>query len=202
MEFEAYLDALASAQPTPGGGSAATLAGALGAALCAMVGRITAAAPKHAAVHAAAAAVADDADDVRAAFLALRPDDEAAFRTVIVAQALPRATDDERTRRDAHVQAALVQAATVPLEVAALAAETFALIRRTAALHNVHLASDVACALHFARATLEAAGENVRVNHHYLRDAATVAEQAELLETAQARAFAHERAAAEMLAAG
>ena len=73
MEFEAYLDALASADPTPGGGSAATLVGALAAALCAMVARVTMSTPKLAPLHEEAAAVAEDADDLRRRFMELRP---------------------------------------------------------------------------------------------------------------------------------
>ena len=80
MEFEAYLDALASADPTPGGGSAATLVGALAAALCAMVARVTMSTPKRAPLHEEAAAVAEDADDLRRRFMELRPVDEAAVQ--------------------------------------------------------------------------------------------------------------------------
>ena len=76
MEFEAYLDALASADPTPGGGSAATLVGAMAAALCAMVARISLTSAKLAPVHAEAAAIAADADKLRRRFVALRPIDE------------------------------------------------------------------------------------------------------------------------------
>jgi formiminotetrahydrofolate cyclodeaminase len=201
MDFETYLDALASAAPTPGGGSAATLVGALAASLCAMVARITAGAPKHAAVHADATAIAADADRLRAAFLTLRPNDEAAFGAVIAAQALPRATDDERTFRTAEIQHALAHAAEVPLHVAARALEAFALAERTAQLRNAHLASDVACALYFARAALDAAAENVRVNHAYLRNAATIAAQAERLAALEAAALAHERTIRAVIAA-
>jgi formiminotetrahydrofolate cyclodeaminase len=190
MDFDAYLDALASAAPTPGGGSAATLVGALAAALCAMVARITAGAPKHAAVHAAARAIAADADALRAAFVALRPEDEAAFGAVVAAQALPRASESERFARTAAMQHALVRAAEVPLAVAGRAADAFDLTARTAALGNAHLASDVACALHFARAAFDAAGENVRVNHHYLHDAAIVDAQRAQLDGLTARAAA------------
>jgi formiminotetrahydrofolate cyclodeaminase len=201
MDFDAYLDALASAAPTPGGGSAATLVGALAAALCAMVARITAGAPKHVAVHAEAAAIAADADALRAAFLTLRPNDEAAFAAVVAAQALPRGTDDERTRRTAALQHALAHAADVPLHVAARAAEAFALAERTALLRNAHVASDVVCALDFARAAFDAAAANVRVNHQYLRNAETIAQQADRLASLTATSAARERAARDLLAA-
>jgi formiminotetrahydrofolate cyclodeaminase len=193
MEFERYLDALASADPTPGGGSAATLVGALAAALCAMVARITAAAPKHAAARDAALAIAADGDALRAAFLGQRPADEAAFGAVVTAQALPRASAAEKAARTVALQAALTHAAAVPLGVAALAVDAFALTERTAALGNSHLASDVACALHFARAALDASAENVRVNHHYLRDAATIDAQRARLAALEASARAHEQ---------
>jgi formiminotetrahydrofolate cyclodeaminase len=175
MELDAYLDALASAAPAPGGGSAATLVGAMGAALCAMVARITAESPKHAAVAGAAAALAVDADVVRARLLALRPRDEAAFGAVVAAQRLPRASEAERATRTAAVQAALAGAAGVPLETAEASAEIFALADRAEALGNAHLASDVVCARYFARAAYDAAVANVRVNHGYLHDAALVA---------------------------
>ena len=95
MEFEAYLDKLASADPTPGGGSAATLVGALAASLCAMVARITLGSPKLAAVHQEAAAIVTDADDLRGGSSAA-PARRGGF-AVVVAAALPRGTDAEKS---------------------------------------------------------------------------------------------------------
>ncbi len=183
MDFEAYLDALASAAPTPGGGSAATLVGALAAALCAMVARITAATPKLALHHEQAFAIVEDADDLRRRFVELRPLDEAAFGAVIAAQALPRATDAEALARREQLQRTLIGAAEAPLEAARLACDAFALAARTAELHNANLMSDVDCALRFARAAFDASAANVEVNHRYITDAATVAQQSERLAT-------------------
>jgi methenyltetrahydrofolate cyclohydrolase len=183
MDFERYLDALASADPTPGGGSAATLVGALAAALCAMVARITLASPKLAPVHEEAAAIAADADELRARFLELRPSDEAAFAAVVEAQAMPRATDFEKLVRTELLQHTLIGAAEAPLEAARFATDAFALASRTAELRNANLMSDVDCALHFARAAFDASAANVDVNHRYITDAATVANQRERLAT-------------------
>ena len=177
MEFEPYLDALASADPTPGGGSAATLVGALAAALCAMVARISLTSAKLAPVHADATSIAAEADDLRRRFLRLRPIDEAAFQAVVAAQALPRATDAEKAVRRDALQAALVGAAEAPLEAAELAREAFALTARTAELNNANLMSDVDCAMRFARASFDASVANVEVNHRYITGEATVAEQ-------------------------
>jgi methenyltetrahydrofolate cyclohydrolase len=183
MDFEAYLDALASADPTPGGGSAATLVGALSAALCAMVARITTGSPKLSSVHEEAAAIAADADELRRRFVELRPLDEAAFEAVVRAQALPRTTDAEKSARTEALQGALAAAAEAPLETARLATDAFALTARTAELYNANLMSDVDCALRFARAAFDASAANVEVNHRYITTAATVSQQRDRLAT-------------------
>ena len=181
MEFEVYLDALASADPTPGGGSAATLVGALAAALCAMVARITLGSPKLAPVHKEAAAIAAEADELRRHFVELRPHDEAAFQAVMAAQALPRASDAEKAARRDRLQQALVGAAEAPLESARLAVDAFALALRTGELHNTNLMSDVDCAMRFARAAFDAGAANVEVNHRYITDEATITRQRDRL---------------------
>ena len=179
--IDAYLERLASSDPTPGGGSAATLVGAFGAALCAMVARITGAAPRFAPVRSEADAVVAVADALRARFVAARTRDEEAYARVVTASALPKSTDDEKAARTASLQEALARAAEAPLAAAALAAEGVALARRTEALGNAHLVSDVECALAFFRAALEACAANVRINHRFMRDAERVRAQDERL---------------------
>jgi formiminotetrahydrofolate cyclodeaminase len=171
LDFDDYLAQLASAAPTPGGGSAATLVGALSAALVAMVARVTGERRPE------SAPLASDADALRARFLAARPRDEAAYQAVVDAQALPRAMEAEKAARTARLQAALAGAAEAPLAVASLASEAMALAERAAALRNAHLMSDVDCAVRFARATLEASVANVQVNHRFLKNPALVADQ-------------------------
>ena len=153
----------------------------MGAALCGMVARITAASERHAAVREAALAVAADADVLRERFAAARPLDEAAYRRVVDASALPKVTESEKTRRTAALQAALAGAAEAPLAAAGLSAEGVALAGRTNALGNVHLVSDVECALHFFNAALAASIANVRINHRYIKDAEIVRTQDERL---------------------
>ena len=179
--IDAYLERLASADPTPGGGSAATLVGALGAALCAMVARITAGNDRYASVHSEALAIVTAADVLRERFAAARPLDEEAYGRVVAASALPKGTAEEKRARTAALQAALAGAAEAPLAAAGLSAEGIALARRANGLGNTHLASDVECALHFFRAALAAAVANVRINHHFIKDAETVRAQEERL---------------------
>ena len=191
MDFDAYLERLASDAPTPGGGSAATIVGALGTALIAMVARLTLGSDNYAALRAEAQAIAVDADRLQARFLAARPVDEAAFAAVIAAQSLPRDTETAREARRERLQAALTGAAEAPLAMCELCVEAFALASRARALNNKHLESDVTCAYAFARATLEASAASVRVNHHYMTDAAVIAEQTQRLNAALATASAH-----------
>lgn len=179
--IDAYLERLASAGPTPGGGSAATLVGALGAALCAMVARITAGNDRYASVRAEALAIVDAADVLRERFAAARPLDEAAYERVVAASALPKASDDEKRARTAALQAALTGAAEAPLAAAGLSAEGVTLAERANTLGNTHLVSDVECALHFFRAALAGSAANVRINHHFIKDAAIVQAQDERL---------------------
>jgi formiminotetrahydrofolate cyclodeaminase len=147
-----------------------------------------------------AEAIAHEAGLLRTQFLRLRPEDEAAYDAVVAAQALPRHTSDERSARTAALQTALAGAATVPLRVAHCGVDAFDLAERTAALRNEHLGSDVACAMHFARAVVDASGENVRINHRFLHDAALVAGQREELAALEARAAASEQRIRALLA--
>ena len=179
--IDAYLDRLASADPTPGGGSAATIVGALGAALIAMVARITAQSERYAAVRDEAETLVEAADVLRERFEAARQIDESAYGRVVAAMALPKGTEGEKQIRTAELQAALREAAEAPLVVAGMSAEGFLLAERAAGLGNVHLVSDVESAVHFFRAALAASIANVRINHRFLKDPAFVSAQEERL---------------------
>jgi methenyltetrahydrofolate cyclohydrolase len=151
----------------------------MGAALCAMVARITARSERHAAVRREAQAIAEAADALRERFSAARPLDEAAYQRVVDASALPKATDEQKRARTSTLQAALAGAAEAPLAAAGLSAEGVALAERANALGNTHLVSDVECALHFFRASLAGSVANVRINHHFIKDAEIVRAQDE-----------------------
>ncbi len=200
LDLQAYLNRLASAEPTPGGGSAATLVGAFGAALVGMVARLTLGNAKFAALHTDALLLVSEADTLRARFLAARQADEKEFSAVVRAQALPRTTDAETAARHERIQKALVGAAEAPLHAAALAGDLLALCERVAAFRNVGLMSDVVCAITFGCAALDASEANVRVNHRYLKDTKLVANQMERLAAIQSAAGRHERAARAIVA--
>jgi formiminotetrahydrofolate cyclodeaminase len=188
LDFDDYLNRLASSAPTPGGGSAAALCGAMGASLVAMVARITRESPKQSERHPLADACIAEADALRVRFLEARTLDENAYGAVVAAMALPRLTDDEKTARTARLQDALAQAAAAPLAAVYLSVQLLALSERALDLENANLASDLGCAADFAGAAVDASALNVRVNHKYLKNAELVAQHARVLDEAEREA--------------
>ena len=181
--LEGYLERLASSDAVPGGGSAAALTGSLGAALVAMVGRISSASMPE---------LVADADRLRAELGAAGRRDEEAYARVVAAQALPKRDDTERAARKSALEVALRDAAETPLTIAGLALAVLELIDRLLEVSLGALGSDVGCAAEFAGAALAAAAYNVRINHRYMKEEAVVSEQAE-------RLAAHEDAAVRIL---
>lgn len=196
---DTYLDALASAAPTPGGGSASALVGALAAALVAMVARLTAGRPAFAAVDGDARRIIDAADAARDALSRAMAADEAAFQAVMAAYRLPRAGDDAReARRDAIAEASRLATAP-PLTTARVARGVLDLALEVAQIGNPTVTSDAAVAGWAAHAAIRASAVNVRVNLSAARDdvfaAACETELAALIDDAQTMAEATEKAA-------
>jgi methenyltetrahydrofolate cyclohydrolase len=173
-----YLDRLASREAVPGGGSAAALVGALGAALAAMVARIGTSDER----------LAREADRLRAQLMEARLRDETAFGAVVTAQALPKSGDSERAARRSALEAALNGAAEAPLHAALLALGVLELSERVFDAATTALVSDAGCAAEFANAAIRACAYNVRINHRYMKDAAAIADQAAKLSGIEERA--------------
>ena len=173
-----YLTNLASASPAPGGGSAAMIVGAAGCALVSMVARICASSPKYEAKHELAEGLICRADALREAFLQRKERDEAAFGAVTAARG-----DKESLEKALH------GAAAVPLEGAQAALEVLQLAARALDLGNKNLTSDLGCAAEFAQAALLACAYNVRINHKFMKDEATISSQASELENLEREAL-------------
>ena len=165
-----FLDALAAASPTPGGGSAAAHAGAMGAALVAMVARLTLGKKKYAAVEDQMNEILNQAERLRRELTGAVEQDSAAFKGVLAAFKLPKETPDQKTARLSAIESATLVAAQVPLSVAREAVSVMALAERTVALGNLNAISDGASAAAMARAALACAGYNVRINLAGLAD--------------------------------
>jgi methenyltetrahydrofolate cyclohydrolase len=185
---ERYLEALASDAPAPGGGSAATIVAAAGSALVAMVARICEHNPAYEQWSDLELDVIRQADELRAQLLELRKRDEAAFAAVVAAQALPKATDEEKAARRKALDTALYHAAAEPLHGARLAFDVMMLALKTLEIPNRNLASDVGCAAEFAYAALAACAYNVRVNHRFMHVDERIAAQEHHLKSYETEA--------------
>lgn len=160
-EFSAQL---ASSQPTPGGGSAAALGGALGAGLVSMVCNFTVGREKYADVEEEMQGVLRRAEELRGELEQAVEDDVAAYGGYGAASKLPRETDEEKRARDAALDAALRDSTLVPLGVAERCAELLELALRAAELGNRFLISDAAVGAELAAAAKASAELNVRLN--------------------------------------
>jgi len=177
--LRAFSEDLASDRPVPGGGSASAYAGALGAALAAMVARI--ASKKAPGKHDEFIA---EVDNLRADLLRLVDDDSAAYSRVAEAMKLPKTTDDEKKERLSRMQTALLAAARVPLEIARTCRRLLESCERGAALAPAAAASDIGVGALMAEAALRGAALNVMINLASLKDAAHVKTLSEDLDRA------------------
>ena len=176
----AFSDDLASDRPVPGGGSAAAYAGAMGAALAAMVGRISARKDESEQLR----AFVDEMDNLRADFLRLVDDDSAAYARVAEAMKLPRKTDEEKSARTERMQAALLAAARVPLDIAKTSRRLLDACERGTATATPATVSDIGVGALMGEAALRGAALNVMINLASVKDAAQVKALSEDLDRA------------------
>ena len=185
--LHAYIAAVASSAPTPGGGSVVAVAAALGAALGEMVITLTRGNSAPAEDQTVLANARDRLTTLRGRLLAAAPADEAAYRGYLAAVALPRGTDDERAIRRAAIQRALAVAADEPLDVATACVELSDTLVSVATFGNKHALADAEIGALLAETALRGALINVRGNAAMLRDTAAADDyrhRADALETA------------------
>lgn len=170
------LEAFASADPTPGGGSAAALAGALGASLLLMVARMTktntSAEADRPALDGAVATLAPLAAELRQ----LIDRDTAAYNDVVAAYRLPKATDDEKAGRTAAIQAGMRGAIETPLAVMRACRAALQQGETVQRHGNPNAASDVTVAIALLKAGVEGARANVEINLGSVSDAGYIAQ--------------------------
>jgi glutamate formiminotransferase/formiminotetrahydrofolate cyclodeaminase len=159
-----FLDEVAAATAAPGGGSAAAYAGALGAALVAMVAGLTIGKKKYAAAEAEMQAIRVQAEELRRQLTDAVEDDAAAFEAVLGAFKLPKENDEQQRTRLAAIQVATLNAARVPLHTVRNALKVMELAAKCAEHGNLNAISDAMSGAALARAALTAAGYNVRIN--------------------------------------
>lgn len=171
LSVSELLAAFRSAEPTPGGGSGAALAGAVGASLFAMVAGL----PKSQATTDAERWDLSEAGG-RCTALAteletLIDQDSHAYSLVVGAFRLPKGTDDEKAARSAAIQKAMIAATEAPLEVMRRCARALAEAPVIQRLGNANASSDSGVGRELLAAALKGAQQNVEVNLSSVKDA-------------------------------
>lgn len=167
--IETFLVSLASAEPTPGGGSASALAGAVAASLGAMVAGLTLGKKKYAAVADEMRETRVRAEGLRRRLTELVEEDGRAFKEMMAASKMLGVDD---ALRAAKVQAATRRACEVPLEVIAKACEAAEVAVAVAEKGNPNAASDAGVSALLAEAAARGAWLNVKINAPGITDAA------------------------------
>ena len=159
-----FVDLLASDAPAPGGGSAAALEGALGAALTAMVCGLTVGKKKYAEFQELAEEAQKKATDLKVRFVDVMDRDTEAFNVVSAAFGMPKATDEEKAARSAAIQKGLEGCTKTPFEMMELAVETLELTASILGKSNDSAASDLGVSALSLRSAIQGAWLNVLIN--------------------------------------
>jgi methenyltetrahydrofolate cyclohydrolase len=167
---EPFLDALASQAATPGGGSAAAIIGAMGAALVSMVCNLTIGKKKYAEVEAEMKDVLARSEALRLKLTGMIEDDVTAFDAVMAAYGMAKESDADRAAREKAIQAALKQATEVPLRCCHAAREVIDLAAIASDKGNLNVISDAGVAVLAAYAALRSAALNVFTNARMITD--------------------------------
>jgi formiminotetrahydrofolate cyclodeaminase len=185
-----YVAQASDGVPTPGGGSIAALAGALGAAMSCMAANFTVGKKKFRDVEPRVREHLARCADARDALLRLVEEDAKAYAFVSAAYGMPKETPEEKAARGEAIQEALIKAMTPPLETLRACRRAMPSVSALADLANPNLISDVGVSAILMQAALRAAKLNVEINLSGLKDADLVRARRDEIEQAAAETAA------------
>jgi len=165
-----FLDELASNSPTPGGGSVAALAGALGAGLISMVGNLTVGKKKYEDLEEDIKKMVSFSEKLRYELSQLIEEDVKVFNNFMATYKMLKETEDEKKVRAEKIQESLIEAAKVPLKVAYKCLDILSLSKEVAEKGNINVVSDAGVAVLMAEAALRSAILNVKINLKMIKD--------------------------------
>lgn len=168
--LQGFLQDLASSRPTPGGGGAAAIMGAMGAALLSMVAHLTVGKKGYEPVQAEMLEQLAQTEMLRARFLELATQDALAFNQLMAGYRLPKETDADQAQRKTAIQKGLEAATRVPLACAQSCAQAIQLAQRSAEIGHQNVISDTGVAVLSLSAALRSAALNVQINLPSMHD--------------------------------
>jgi formiminotetrahydrofolate cyclodeaminase len=168
--LQKYLDDAASNKPAPGGGSVSACVGALGAALVSMVCNLTRGREKFATVADEIETLVGQSEQARAALESLLQQDTVAYDGVIAAYRLPKDSAEQQAARTAAVQAGLIVAADVPLEICRVGVQVCRLAKTAAQLGNPQAVTDAGVGAVLGEAAVQGGALNVKINLVSIKD--------------------------------
>ncbi len=170
MEIYKFLDELASSSPAPGGGSVAALSGALGSALSSMVVNLTVGKEKYSNFQDKIRKTLKESEKLREELTYLIDEDTNAFNDVIKAFKMPKETETQKKKRSDAIQKGYKKAAKIPFDTAKTCYEILGVAKTVAEIGNESSITDAAVSALMARAGVEGAYLNVRINLSSIKD--------------------------------
>lgn len=164
MTIQEFLDVLSSKEPVPGGGGASALAGALGNALGQMVANLTIGKKKYALVEDEIKELAERMKGIQGQFSALADQDAKVFAPLAKCYSLPSGTEEEKAYKAEVMEARLLDASLVPMEIMEKASEMLEIMDILADKGSRMAVSDVGVGVQFIRTALLCAVMNVYIN--------------------------------------
>ena len=170
MTIQGFLDVLSSKEPVPGGGGASALAGALGNALGQMVSNLTIGKKKYALVEDEIKELAERMKGIQGQFTALADQDAKVFAPLAKCYSLPSGTEEEKAYKAEVMEARLLDASLVPMEIMEKAAEMLEIMDILADKGSRMAVSDVGVGVQFIRTALLGAVMNVYINTRSMKN--------------------------------
>ena len=183
LTISAFLKALSSKSPVPGGGGAAGLGGAAGTALGAMVVNLTLGKKRYADVEEEMKLLLKQLEQLQQQFLFLADEDEVVFAPLAAAYGLPSVTPEEKARKEEILEKCLLEATLVPVQVMERSLEALEIMKVLARKGSRLAVSDVGVGVQFLRSALLGAKMNVDINTASMKQRQTAEELQERAQT-------------------
>lgn len=165
-----FLDELASKAPTPGGGGAAAMGGAIGMALSNMVGNLTVGKKKYADVEDEVKDLLAQGDAIMSELQTLVDRDAEVFEPLSKAYGMPKDTPEQQAAKEEALEKFSKEACSVPMEIMRKSYEGIKIHQRMGQIGSMLAISDVGCGVVFLKAALQSGMLNVVINLNGIKD--------------------------------